>query len=130
MPKRQLDHRDCDREIGARIKTARVLRGWSQAVLAERVGITYQQIHKYERGINQVSPAMMRRLAVEFGIPASQLLDGCGDSAPLRHPVITAQLMRSFARLPDGHQVAIAALVRALAEGEPGREAVPQAAAE
>jgi DNA-binding XRE family transcriptional regulator len=46
---------DVDRHVAARIRERRIMVGLTQQELAERVGITYQQLHKYERAINRIS---------------------------------------------------------------------------
>ena len=44
-----------DDHIGGRIRERRIMLGLTQQQLAEMIGVTYQQAHKYERGINRVS---------------------------------------------------------------------------
>ena len=44
-----------DRHVGSRIRERRVMMGLSQQQLARMIGVTYQQAHKYERGINRIS---------------------------------------------------------------------------
>jgi len=46
---------DVDRFVGGRIRERRVMLGLSQQQMANLIGVTYQQAHKYERGINRVS---------------------------------------------------------------------------
>src|SRR4051812_1652105 len=46
---------DTDRHVGAMLRARRIALGLTQQQLAERVGITYQQAHKYETGINRIS---------------------------------------------------------------------------
>ncbi|HLY58110.1 MAG TPA: helix-turn-helix transcriptional regulator, partial [Stellaceae bacterium] len=46
---------DIDRHVGARIRERRIMLGLTQQQLADLIGVTYQQAHKYERGINRVS---------------------------------------------------------------------------
>ncbi|QRM47768.1 helix-turn-helix transcriptional regulator (plasmid) [Rhizobium sp. BG4] len=43
-----------DKFIGARVKSARLSLGWSQSDLAQELGITFQQVQKYENGTNRV----------------------------------------------------------------------------
>ncbi|MCA1371218.1 helix-turn-helix transcriptional regulator [Bradyrhizobium sp. BRP14] len=51
------DRKSIDLEIGSRIRATREVLGVSQQSLAAALGVTYQQIHKYEQGINRVSAA-------------------------------------------------------------------------
>jgi DNA-binding XRE family transcriptional regulator len=46
---------DIDRHVGARVRERRIMLGLTQQQLADLIGVTYQQAHKYERGINRVS---------------------------------------------------------------------------
>jgi transcriptional regulator with XRE-family HTH domain len=52
-----------DAEVGARIRLRRRLFGLTQGQLAEALGITFQQVQKYERGANRVSASMLVRIA-------------------------------------------------------------------
>ena len=51
-----------DAMVGTRISMLRVNRGMSQAMLAERIGVTFQQMQKYERGANRVGASRLSRL--------------------------------------------------------------------
>lgn len=44
-----------DRDVGARMRERRVMLGLSQQQMADMIGVTYKQAHKYERGINRIS---------------------------------------------------------------------------
>jgi len=63
-----------DRQIGKRLRDARVLRGLSQEKLGEIVGVSFQQVQKYENGTNGLSPARMRRFAEGLGVAINHLL--------------------------------------------------------
>src|SRR5260221_2257574 len=54
-PKREKSTATIDRHVGARIRERRVMLGLTPQQLAELIGVTYQQAHKYERGINRGS---------------------------------------------------------------------------
>jgi transcriptional regulator with XRE-family HTH domain len=68
-----------DLAVGARIRAQRKAVAMSQTVLAEGVGLTFQQIQKYERGANRVSASVLVRIAAHLGVAPSELLS---DSAP------------------------------------------------
>ena len=59
--------------IGKNIRIRRSLMGFSQSELAKRLGITFQQIQKYEKGHNSVSPARLVRLSEVFGCGIGEL---------------------------------------------------------
>lgn len=61
-------------EIGARIRAARTSRGISQECLAGEIGVTFQQIQKYERGANRVAASTLVSIAAALGCPVAELL--------------------------------------------------------
>lgn len=65
-----------DIEIGKRVRHARLSRGMSQMALGFEVGITFQQIQKYENGSNRVSVSMMLKIAEALNVPVIQLMEG------------------------------------------------------
>src|SRR5438876_11586473 len=52
-----------DRHVGARVRERRIMLGLTQQQLADLIGVTYQQAHKYERGINRVSAGRLFEIA-------------------------------------------------------------------
>ncbi len=60
---------ELDRHLGARFRFLRLLAGWPQRELAERIGLTFQQVQKYENGSNRVSSALLAELSGLFGVP-------------------------------------------------------------
>lgn len=70
-----------DAEIGGRIRSLRVLAGMTQEKLAEILGITFQQVQKYEKGVNRVSGSRILAIASALGVSPTQLLTGEGESA-------------------------------------------------
>ena len=110
---------DIDRHVGARIRERRIMLGLTQQQLADLIGVTYQQAHKYERGINRVSAGRLYEIAQVLSVPVGYFFDGL-DSAPTR-PVsprerMCLELARNFAQIPnERHQEALSQLVRVLA---------------
>ena len=78
VAKRQSRFREKEEQIGQRIRLARNLRNWSLGQLAEQLGLSYQQIQKYEKGVNRVSASMLLEisqslnLSLEFFYPESE----------------------------------------------------------
>src|SRR5580698_11610968 len=62
---------DIDRHVGARVRERRIMLGLTQQQLADLIGVTYQQAHKYERGINRVSAGRLFEVAQVLGVPVS-----------------------------------------------------------
>ena len=109
---------DIDRHVGARMRERRTMLGLSSQQVAEVLGITYQQLYKYEKGVNRISAGRLHALARALGVEPGYFYEGLGSGEPARP---TAQqrrmieLARSFAVLPRRQQEALAALARALA---------------
>ena len=61
--------RHIDVHVGKRIRLRRTLLGLSQTVVAERVGITFQQVQKYERGTNQLAASRLYGFAQALEVP-------------------------------------------------------------
>jgi transcriptional regulator with XRE-family HTH domain len=62
-----------DIEVGRRIRAQRLTRQMSQTELGTRVGITFQQIQKYEKGVNRVGAGRLTRIADVLGVPVAFL---------------------------------------------------------
>ncbi len=58
-----------DAVIGSRLRLARINAGLSQTTVAERLGITFQQIQKYEKGSNRISASTLHSISAIFGLP-------------------------------------------------------------
>lgn len=68
-----------DRHVGLRIRMRRKEMGISQERLAEALGITFQQVQKYERGANRVSASKLWEIASALKTPVAYFYDGLGD---------------------------------------------------
>lgn len=72
---------DVDRLVGGRIRLARRAAGLSQARLGDAIGVTFQQVQKYENGTNRVTLGRLHRIASAVGTSFSDLtgnLEGVG----------------------------------------------------
>ncbi|WCK69380.1 helix-turn-helix domain-containing protein [Agrobacterium tumefaciens] len=65
-----------DVEVGARVKLRRKLIGMSQQSLAEKLGVTFQQVQKYEKGANRVGASRLSQIATALDVPMSYFFDG------------------------------------------------------
>jgi transcriptional regulator with XRE-family HTH domain len=109
-----------DHHVGARIRERRIMLGLSQQQLAQMIGVTYQQAHKYERGLNRISAGRLYEIAQVLGVPVSWFFDGLSRSD---HPVEMTQrqrmcleLARNFVAIDnERHQEALSQMARALA---------------
>ena len=88
-PKNLKSTKEFDKALGARVRFLRQLRGISQEKLAENLGLTFQQVQKYETGANRFPIARMTRIAKLLGCSAAFLLgeddgkSGSGDWLPM-----------------------------------------------
>jgi transcriptional regulator with XRE-family HTH domain len=107
-----------DLRIGLRIRECRVLRGLSQQQLAELIGVTYQQVFKYEHGVNRVSAGRLYEIAKELHTPVETFFDGLeknGGRLP-RGQRRLFQIMRSVGEIKsETRREALGQLVRVLA---------------
>jgi transcriptional regulator with XRE-family HTH domain len=98
--------------IGSRIRTRRMLIGLSQEKLGEALGITFQQIQKYEKGANRVSAGRLQNIGAVLGVPAAYFFEGLPDEKTLEHdakdPTLDVlntnegiRLARAFAAIDD-----------------------------
>lgn len=70
-----------DIHVGGRIRLRRTMMGMSQEKLGEQLGITFQQVQKYEKGTNRVGASRLQNIAAILGVPVSFFFeDAPGDS--------------------------------------------------
>ena len=122
-----------DVALGANIRARRKALGLSQMSLAEAIGLTFQQLQKYERGANRVSFSRLVNIAHALNCRAIELigdLDGANAASPqfradVAHLRIEggAELLAAYAVTPRPLQQAIRKLVEALAASERSRSA-------
>ena len=67
---------DIDKRVGENLLKFRQFRGMTQETLADAVGVTFQQIQKYEKGKNRVSVSRLWWLSHVLGIPVAEFYDG------------------------------------------------------
>jgi transcriptional regulator with XRE-family HTH domain len=65
-----------DVEVGQRIRIQRLAAGLSQSELAERIGVTFQQVQKYEKGMNRVGAGRLTNIARVLNVPVGSFFDG------------------------------------------------------
>ena len=70
-----------DIEIGRKIRALRLERGLSQSGLADGIGLTFQQVQKYEKGANRVSAGRLQQIADILNVPVVFFYGGMGARA-------------------------------------------------
>jgi transcriptional regulator with XRE-family HTH domain len=77
-----------DIHVGSRVRMRRILLGLTQMKLAARIGISFQALQKYEKGVIRVSASRLQRLAETMDVPVSYFFEGADapESAPTLRP--------------------------------------------
>jgi transcriptional regulator with XRE-family HTH domain len=113
--------------VGGKIRIFRTHRGLSQGDLAEKIGVAFQQVQKYESGANRVGASRLSRIAAALGIPIGELFE------PSPHKPFNSKspfhllaerdalrVLKAFARTTDPRvRRAIARLVESIASQQP-----------
>jgi len=97
-----------DREVGLRVRSLRLSRRMSQSDLGNRLGITFQQVQKYENGANRIGAGRLQRIAEILDVPVAALFGasrregraGVDPFAGLRTPG-AVQLLEAYGRIGD-----------------------------
>ncbi len=104
-----------DIEVGQRIRIQRMATGLSQTTLADQLGVTFQQVQKYEKGVNRVGAGRLTKIAKVLGVPIGTFF-GSADagtiersdrhtaSSPLKLLTVPGalRLLRAYGQLNDG----------------------------
>ena len=67
---------DVDRQVGSRVRMRRMLIGMSQEKLGDALGLTFQQVQKYEKGTNRISASRLQQIAHVLGVSIDFLYGG------------------------------------------------------
>jgi transcriptional regulator with XRE-family HTH domain len=79
---RRADGRDA--EVGRRVRSRRLECRLSQTELADRIGVTFQQVQKYEKGVNRIGAGRLQRISEALEVPISFFFGGPGSAAPTK----------------------------------------------
>ena len=124
-----------DKYVGSRVRMRRIMLGMSQEKLGEALGLTFQQVQKYEKGTNRVGASRLQQISEILQVPVSFLFDGgpsgiaaSDASAESASPAYIADflatseglaLTRAFTRIPDSKlRRSIVDLVEQIADRE------------
>ncbi len=113
-----------DVHVEHRVRLRRWFRGMNQLELAERVGIRFQQIQKYEAGKNRISASRMWDIAAAMEVPMSYFFEGIEGQAPdtgeARGDILsdkeTLELVRAYYAIPEDQRRRLFDLARVLSE--------------
>ena len=112
MPGRKPD--PLDAMVGAKIRVLRVSRGLSQSDLADEIGVTFQQVQKYEKGVNRLAGSKLILVCDALNVKPEQILgNGTGifsDNPDLLEPLrdnATARAFMAMSKLPRLQRIAV-----------------------
>ena len=108
--------REIDRHVGSRLRYRRIMMDFSQTFLAERVGLSFQQFQKYEKGTNRISASKLHEFARLLDIPVSFFFDDMPmdmkaaaqatpptitpDENPFNEPEVQ-EFVKAYRKIPD-----------------------------
>ena len=105
-----------DKHVGSRVRMRRMLMGMSQEKLGDALGLTFQQVQKYEKGTNRIGASRLQQIAARLEVPIDFFFAGAPAAdasanpaeAPLSAPVgdllsttESVNLIRAFVRIKD-----------------------------
>ena len=112
--------REIDVHVGQRVRQRRVLCGLSQTELANAIGLTFQQLQKYERGMNRISASKLWQISQVLDVPVqwffkeyADLKDKRKDSFHMKRE--TLELVRNYVAAPADVQRKFLSLVKSIA---------------
>ena len=71
-----------DVEVGGRVRLLRTAQGMNQTTLGQRCGVSFQQVQKYETGVNRMSASRLCQVAAALGVTPASLFDGIEAETP------------------------------------------------
>jgi transcriptional regulator with XRE-family HTH domain len=95
-----------DVELGKRIRLRRVEIDISQTELADKLGVSFQQVQKYEKGVNRVGAARLQQIAIALDVPITFFYDGDGKSREVESLLFidssfSLRLLRAYSKIKD-----------------------------
>jgi transcriptional regulator with XRE-family HTH domain len=112
MKRKKRQPNSADVQVGESIRAHRLMAGMSQNALARKLGVSFQQVQKYEKGTNRVGAGRLPRIADIFGVPIGALFKGSMDVSPgkgtggdvpvkLISDTMTVKLLTAYAEITD-----------------------------
>jgi transcriptional regulator with XRE-family HTH domain len=114
-----------DVHVGKRIRHRRWMVGMTQQQLAEKVGIKFQQIQKYETGMNRVSASRLWDISEALSVPISFFFEGLDEQVPASGKSLPGdiladkealELVRSYYAIPENQRRRLFELARVLSD--------------
>lgn len=104
-----------DRKIGQRVRSRRLEIGMSQERLAELLGVTFQQVQKYEKGVNRIAASRLHDIAAALEMPAARFFEGLSPGRGAGVAEAHEDFVDDVLATPEGAQlVALFASIRSI----------------
>lgn len=91
-----------DAHAGARVRMRRIELGMTQEKLADAIGLTFQQVQKYEKGTNRMGSSRLHQLAEVLSVPVTYFFDGAPGQPKAKGKASAPDYVAEFLALPDG----------------------------
>src|SRR5262249_14939975 len=109
-----------DRQVGARIRAKRKVLRITQQDLAARIGVSFQQLQKYEKGRNRIGASRLQRVAEVLDVPVSYFFDewqvrGQDEIADFLGDVGVPRLIRAWGRVSPKVKRSLVSLIERIA---------------
>jgi transcriptional regulator with XRE-family HTH domain len=111
-------------EIGKKIRLRRIEQCISQSDLGEKLGVSFQQVQKYEKGANRVGASRLQQIAAALDVPVTFFYDGDGktkevESLLFLDSAFSLRLLRAYSKIKDrAVQRHLVSLMEAIADSE------------
>jgi transcriptional regulator with XRE-family HTH domain len=111
-------------EMGKKIRLRRVEQRISQSDLGEKLGVSFQQVQKYEKGVNRVGASRLQQIATALDVPVTFFYDGDGktkevESLLFLDSAFSLRLLRAYSKIKDqAVQRQMVSLMEAVADNE------------
>lgn len=114
-----------DAEIALRVRWLRIQRGMSQTTLAKTLGVSFQQVRKYEKGVNRISAGRLLKMARALEAPIAYFYAGLekrthddtlSNNLKLLQSKASVRMIRAYAKMPPPTQTKLALFVESLSE--------------
>ena len=93
--------RPVDTFVGNRVRMRRLMLGMSQTTLADAIGLTFQQVQKYERGTNRMGASRLQQIAGTLSVPVAFFFEGAPDQIK-SNAKTQPDFVNEFLATPDG----------------------------
>ena len=91
-----------DMYVGSRVRMRRILLGMSQGKLADAIGLTFQQVQKYEKGTNRMGSSRLQQIANVLKVPVTFFFEGSPGRSKLHGKALSPAYVADFLATSDG----------------------------